>query len=103
MTTLSVVPRITVRQLNRRGACLDQVTRFRMRFGNEALITVETCVEVADEFSFEWACDALLHVHHGEEVERVVRERMRDPSSVYETVLAEEFAKKYMEVYPNVP
>jgi len=37
--TLTCTPRITVRQLNRRGACLDQVTRFRMRFGRAATVT----------------------------------------------------------------
>jgi len=110
MATLRCVPRITVRQLNRRGACLSQVTDFRMRYGTEATITVEACVEVAHSFDFEWATDELLHEQHAAEVWAATNQH-RPANWVtagwdvkpYELALAEEFAKKYMEVYPNVP
>lgn len=104
--TLRCVPRITLRQLNRRGACLAQVNSFRMRFGKEVEITVERCVEFAHEFDFEWATTDLLHDDHSIEVEHAVFERRPSAgwdAKGYELVLAEEFAKKYMEVYPNVP
>jgi len=104
-------PRITVRQLNRRGACLDQVTRFRMRFGNQALVTLEACIAVCHEFDFEWATDELLHEPHAHAVWATVSCRFdsKDEStraharSLYKLVLAEEFARKYVSVYPNVP
>ena len=106
--TLTCTPRITVRQLNRRGACLAQVTEFRMHFGREVEITVEACAAVCHDFDFEWATDELLHESHGNEVYAALNARL-DPAHEspdrenYELVLAEEFARKYVEVYPNVP
>jgi len=101
-------PRITVRQLNRRGACLAQVTEFRMRFGSEVEVTLEACVAVAHDFDFEWAADELLHEPHANAVWAALNQRL-DPAhdspdrENYDLVLAEEFARKYVEVYPNVP
>jgi hypothetical protein len=107
------LPRITVRQLNRRGACLSQITEFRMRFGAEAIVTVEICAALCSEFDFEWATDELLHEQHAGDVWHALTERLdlgpdHHPSNAkdlrrYERILAEEFAKKYISVYPNVP
>ena len=98
------MPRITVRQLNRRGACLSQITEFRMRFGREAEVTVVACAIVCHDFDFEWATAELLHDDHSLEVEKAVAARLDlHPHDNYDLVVAEEFAKKYREVYPNVP
>lgn len=97
------VPRITVRQLNRRGACLSQVTAFRMRFGQEAEVTIEACSAVCHDFDFEWAMAELLHRDHCDEVEEAIALRIDAKNENYNLVVAEEFARKYMEVYPNVP
>lgn len=95
-------PKITLGQLNRRGACLDQLIEFKSRYGNEAVVTVERCVEVADVFAFDWAINFLLHNPHMFEAWEAADRRLEEEDD-YDRVCAEEFARAYIKAYPNVP
>lgn len=53
--------RITVKQLERLGACDEQVCLFATYFGKSAEVTRENCLAAADMgLSFEWAAQNLL-------------------------------------------
>jgi len=51
---------LTLATLRAEGACRDQVTLFRAKFGNRVEITEARCIEHAAVFSWAWAADNLL-------------------------------------------
>jgi hypothetical protein len=51
---------LKVQTLIRKGACKDQVSLFRDRFGNSVEVTEALCLSVARNFDFIWAAQNLL-------------------------------------------
>jgi hypothetical protein len=106
------VPVITVEQLNRRGACIADILRFKNLYGDATEVTVAKAVHVCSIFDFGWAMVELLHEQHGKQVFDAIAKRCAPPPGETEwtdgetsllQATAEEFARKYVEVYPNVP
>jgi hypothetical protein len=93
-------PVITVAKLNQRGACVEEVARFKRCFGDSVVVTVELCVEQAHSFDFAWAIDELLFEGDRDEAEDKANENEDDD---YDTALARAFAETYIAVYPKVP
>ena len=51
---------ITYAQLRRLGACKDQLSEFKTRFGSSVVVTEELCLSVANVFNWDWAARHLL-------------------------------------------
>lgn len=111
-TDLKPEPKITAEQLNKRGACLPEILMFKRMFGNETVVTVALASSVAHLFDFGWAIHELLFEDDCKAVfdaiiKRCVpppdKENWVDGSTSLLTATAQEFARKYVEVYPHVP
>lgn len=112
ITDLKPVPKITAAQLNKRGACLPDILTFKRMFGDETVVTVVKAKSVAHIFDFGWAAHELLFEQDCKAVyDAVIRrcvpppdkENWEDGSTSLLEATAEEFARKYVEVYPCVP
>ena len=110
-TDIIPVPVITLAQLNRRGACIADILRFKNLYGDETVVTVIKARQVAHHFDFGWATAELLFEPHAKEViDAVIKRCFPPPEGGWkdgETSLlqayAEEFARVYIRVYPCVP
>jgi hypothetical protein len=51
---------ITLAQLEKHGACTEQLLLFKQMFGDSVQVTEALAIEVAEQFDFAWAADELL-------------------------------------------
>ena len=62
---------VTLQQLKDLGACSEQLQLFEEKFGESVVVTLELCMEFAQEFGFRWASRHLLPPKWQKEFDRV--------------------------------
>ena len=65
--------KITAEQLNRLGACEDQVKRFRELFPNGVVPTADLCIKYANDVNWDWAATRFLSSRHYRVYKRLAR------------------------------
>lgn len=95
-------PVITTAMLNAKGACVSQIARFRMYFGDKVEVTIERAVEHADHFEWEWAIANFLPEEVGERIAAsaidvcIEQGGINYGDALYDKTLARMFAEAYI-------
>ncbi len=81
--------KITYRQLKAKGACADQLAKFKSLFGKEVTLSLELCLQHASIFDFYWAAMNFLSDSDYEEY----RKASAPAHAEYEKVRAPAYAE----------